>query len=92
MSISVPVLLSAIALLIAMSALYNAYLLHGGKLAWSEMLIAIGMFFLAISLTLDLFLPNPEILPNVRLADISSIVGLVSLLVASLKLRSSIKA
>lgn len=92
MVISVPVLLSAIAIIIALSAFYNAYLLHGGRLAWSEMSIAFGMLFFAVSLTLELYLPNPEIFPGVRIADISAIVGLVSLLIASLRLRSSIKA
>jgi len=80
-----------IALLICASAIYNAYRLRGGKLAWSEILIALGMISFTISLILDLFLPDPRLFKNIQLTDLFFILGFALLFAASLKLRFSLK-
>lgn len=79
------------ALLIATSATYNAYLLRGGKLAVSELLIAVGMIFLMMSQVTSQFLPNPKVIQDLSASDLVFLGGFVILLVASLKLRSSIE-
>jgi len=82
---------AAIALLICASAIYNAYRLRGGKLAWSEILIALGMLSFTLSLILDLFLPDPRLIGGVKLTDFFFIFGFILLFTASLKLRFSLK-
>lgn len=85
------ILLVIIALLICASAVYNAYLLRGGKMALSEVFIALGMVAFIISFVVRLGYPDLTILPDVMVADLIFILGFVFLLVASLKLRSSLK-
>ena len=92
MGLTISAIFAVIVLFIATSATYNAYLLRGGKLAWSEILIAIGMIFLVLSqLFVAQFLPNPLVFQNIKISDIIFILGFVILLLASLKLRSSLK-
>lgn len=79
-----------ICLFIAISATYNAYLLRGGKLAWSQLLIVLAMVSFIFSL-LGKFLPKVTIFAGVRLTDILLIVGFGLLLVASLRLHSALK-
>ena len=78
-------------LLIATSATYNAYLLRGGRLAVSELLIAISMVFLMFSEIIVQFLPNIKVIQDLSISDLIFLGGLVILLLASLKLRLSIK-
>ena len=80
-----------LALLVSLSATYNAYLLRGGKLALSEVLIALGMVSLVVSLVAELSLPQAGFVLGMSAADPFLILGFVLLLVASLKLRSSIR-
>ena len=85
------ILLVIIALLISASATYNAYLLRGGKMAFSEVFIALGMITLIIAFILRLRFPNTVLLAGVTLSDGVFILGFVLLLVASLRLRTSLK-
>ena len=80
-----------IALLIAVSATYNAYLLRGGKMAWSEILIVLGMVSLIFSLVLGRFLADWLIFQNLTLTDGLFVLGFLFLLAATFKLRSAIK-
>lgn len=85
------ILLVIIALLISVSATYNSYLLRGGKLALSEVFIALGMVVFIISFVVRLSLPDLALILGISAADMLFVLGFVSLFVASLKLRSSIK-
>lgn len=80
-----------LALLVSLSATYNAYLLRGGKLALSEVFIALGMVSLVVSLVVELSLPEAEFILGMAASEPFFILGFVLLLAASLKLRSSIK-
>ncbi len=85
------ILLAIIALLISVSATYNAYLLRGGKMALSEVFIALGMVAFIISFVVRLGYPDSTLFLDVLVSDLIFILGLVLLLAASLKLRSSLK-
>lgn len=85
------ILLVIIALLISVSAIYNSYLLRGGKLAFSEVFIALGMVVFIISFVVRLSLPDLVLILGISASDALFVLGFVLLLVASLKLRSSIK-
>jgi len=96
MEFSVPTVAATIALLVSVSATYNAYMLRGGRLAWSQVLTALG----TISLMLSLVIPqSTAIWPFVSQNNILGanfpewfyIIGFLFLLSGSLKLRSSLK-
>ena len=91
MNLMISTAAASIALLICASAIYNAYKLRGGKLAWSEILIALAMLSFTLSLILDLVLPDPRLIKSVKLTDSLFILGFILLFVASLKLRFSLK-
>lgn len=91
MDLTIPKVAAVIALLISLSATYNAYMLRGGKLAWSEIMIVLGMISFMFSLIVTVYLPTLRFLSSTRLADLLFILGFVFLLVASLKLRSSLR-
>lgn len=91
MGLTVSTIAAVIALLISISATYNAYLLRGGKLALSEILIALGMIILMLALVIGLFLPNPRLFDRITITDTLFVLGFVLLLGASLKLRSSLE-
>ena len=80
-----------IALLISISATYNAYILRGGRLAWSEVLIALGMVAMMFSLVFTAYLPSTRFILGMRVSDSLFILGFLLLLAASMKLRSSLK-
>lgn len=82
---------SVIALLVVFSAAYNAYRLRGGKLAWSQVFIVIGMTLLIMSMVLDNFVDTAQISPKISVADGLFVLGLCSLLMASERLRMTIK-
>lgn len=85
------ILLVIIALLISVSAVYNSYLLRGGKLALSEVFIALGMVVFIISFVVRLSLPDLVLILGISASDVLFVLGFVLLLVASFKLRSSLK-
>lgn len=85
------ILLVIIALLICASATYNAYLLRGGKMALSEVFIALGMVSFVIAFVIRLGYPDSTLILDVLVSDLIFILGFVLLLAASLKLRSSLK-
>lgn len=82
---------SLIALLIAISATYNAYLLRGGKLAWSQVLMVLGMVSLIFSMILSQIMDGVVVVGEITFANIFFILGFVFLLLASLKLRHAFK-
>ena len=92
-----PAMVAAIvALLVSLSATYNAYMLRGGRLAWSQVLTALA----TVSLMFSLVLPQAEnsfpVLRSIRIlsatpSEILYILGFLLLLVGSLKLRYSLK-
>ena len=91
MELTVVTIVAFLALLIAVSATYNAYLLRGGKLAWSQVLIVLGMISLIFSLILSLVLPDVGIVGELTLTSLLFILGFVFLLASSLKLRHAFK-
>lgn len=74
-----------IALLVSVSATYNAYVLRGGKLAWSQVLTALATVSLMLSLVLG------QVEGWARLSDPLAILGFLLLFAGSLKLRNSLK-
>lgn len=91
MGLTVSTVVAFISLLIAVSATYNAYILRGGKLAWSQVLIVMGMMSLIFSLILDQVLPDIKIAQGLTVTNLLFVLGFVLLLSASLKLRHAIK-
>lgn len=80
-----------IAVLVSVSATYNAYILRGGKLAVSQILMALGMVSFMLSVVLSRFVPDMEIYRNISVSDALFILGFVLLFAASLRLRASFK-
>ncbi|OGD86550.1 hypothetical protein A2870_02020 [Candidatus Curtissbacteria bacterium RIFCSPHIGHO2_01_FULL_41_11] len=85
-----------VALLVSLAATYNAYVLRGGKLAWSQVILAFGTITLMFSLilphsnTVTTFLARTGILGKLTF-ELLFILGLLLILVSSLKLRYSLK-
>ena len=81
-----------IALGVSVSATYNAYVLRGGRLAWSQVLTALATVSLMISLVLGQIgeLAAVQIV-GVELGDVFAILGFLLLFAGSLKLRFSLK-
>lgn len=77
--------------LVSASAVYNAYILRGGKLAGSQILMALAMVSFMFSVVLTNFVGDIEIYTNVTLSDALFIAGFALLFIASLRLRSSFK-
>jgi drug/metabolite transporter (DMT)-like permease len=90
MVLSATVVIVLISLIIALTAIYNAYLLRGGNLAWSQVFIVFGMLFLVFSQVWEFFLSNSQLIPGFTVTDILFILGFVFLLLASVKLRLSL--
>lgn len=82
---SVATIAAVIALLVSVSATYNAYVLRGGKLAWSQVLTALATVALMLSLVLG------QVAEWVKLSDPLAILGFLLLFAGSLKLRNSLK-
>ncbi len=80
-----------IAIFITVSATYNAYILRGGKMAMSQVLMALGMISLVLSLVFTRFIPTITLIGRLTVADLFYIVGLVLLLSASIALRQAFK-
>lgn len=78
-----------IAVLVSLSAVYNAYILRGGKLAGSQILMALGMVSFMLSVVLSRFVSDMEIYKNISVSDSLFILGFVLLFAASLRLRAS---
>lgn len=89
--VTVSTVVSLIALLIAVSATYNAYLLRGGKLAWSQVLIVLGMISLIFSMILSLVMGGVVVVGDITFDNIFFILGFVFLLAASVKIRHAFK-
>ncbi len=96
MSFSPTMVAALVALLVSLSATYNAYMLRGGKLAWSQVLTTLATVCLTLSIV---FTQTGVVLPlvgNVKIlsaspSDILYIIGFLLLFAASLKLRYSLK-
>ena len=91
MDFSVSTIAAGIALLISASATYNAYMLRGGKLALSQVLMALGMISLMFSLILIRFLPGTLLFGEVTVSDGLFVLGFLFLFIASIRLRTSFK-
>lgn len=88
MLLSPAMVAALVALLVSLSATYNAYMLRGGKLAWSQVLTALATVFLMFSIVL----PQTNItILSASSSDILYIAGFLLLFAASLKLRYSLK-
>ena len=91
MFVTVTTVVVFIALLIALSATYNAYILRGGKLAWSQVFMVLGMLALVLSqivVQLDL---DSKILADISVSSTLTILGFLLLLLSSFKLRHAFK-
>lgn len=92
-----PAMVAAIvALLVSLSATYNAYMLRGGRLAWSQVLTALATVCLMLSIVLPQTgnsLPAVDGLKvlSVSTSELLSILGFILLFIGSLKLRYSLK-
>lgn len=89
--ISSSIIIFLIAVLVSVSAVYNAYILRGGKLAMSQILTALGMVSFMLAIVLSRFVPDTEIYRNISVSDSLFIIGFLLLFVASLRLRASFK-
>jgi hypothetical protein len=89
--LTVSTVVAFIALLIAVSATYNAYMLRGGRLAWSQVLMVMGMIVLIFSLVLGQVMPDIVLFGDLTLTNLLFVLGFVLLLSASLKLRHAFK-
>ncbi len=93
MGLTISTAVTLIAALVAISATYNAYLLRGGKLSSSQVLIVFAMvsfiFFEILSLN---FLPNPTFIGNSNLSDYLFILGFIFLFAASSKMLTALKS
>ncbi len=78
-------------LLIATSTIYNAYLLRGGKLAMSQILMVLGMVCLIFSQLLEVIGMDGVMIFQLSLQNILFVLGFVFFLASSLKLRFAIK-
>jgi len=91
MSLSVSTAVAVIVLLISISAIYNAFLLRGGRLAWVQILIVLGMVSFLLFLVFEKFLPDLKFVGNLTFTDVFFVLGFALLLIASLKLHLSLK-
>ena len=96
MEFNVSTIAAIIALLVSLSATYNAYILRGGKLAWSQVLTALG----TVSLMFSIVIPNFAFFKTAAYGDSSLVVwapeclyiaGFVFLFLGTWKLRTSLK-
>ena len=78
-------------LLIATYRTYTSYLLRGGKLAWSQVFTVMGILALVFSVVVDSVLPALKLSETVSNGEILYILGLVLILVSSVKLRHAFK-
>mgnify|MGYP001602716928 CR=1 FL=1 len=81
-----------VALFVSVSATYNAYILRGGKLAWSQVLVAFGTVCLMFSVVLDKsgyfkFVTMENTL-LAKSSDILAISGFIFLFLGRWKLRT----
>ena len=90
MDLSVDNIVVAIAFLTSISATFNAVLLRGGRLAWSQVFIVLAMISFMLSVILERYLTEP-VVQNFSLGGIFFVFGFGLLLLASLKLHSSLK-
>jgi hypothetical protein len=84
------IIIFLIAVLVSASAIYNTYLLRGGKLAWSQVMIVMAMISFIFSIIFPEVLPGKKFL-GISISDVSYTLGFLLLLAASLKLRFSLK-
>ncbi|GEM_PF-4734572 len=89
--ISSSTIIFVIAVLVSLSAVYNAYILRGGRLAESQVFMALGMVSFMLAVVLSRFVPDMEIYKNISASDSLFILGFILLFVASLRLRASFK-
>ena len=85
------ILVFLLLLLIAASTTYNAYLLRGGKLAMSQILMVLGMLCLIFSQLLGVVGMENIVIYQLSLQNILFVLGFVFFLASSLKLRYAIK-
>lgn len=84
-----------VALFVSVSATYNAYILRGGKLAWSQVLVAFGTVCLMFSVVLDKsgyfkFITSGETI-LAKSPDILAMAGFILLFLGTWRLRTSLK-
>lgn len=91
MSFTITSIIVLLALLVCVSATYNAYLLRGGRMALSQVLMALGMVVLMFSLALDNFGIDYSIVADLQASDLLFMGGFLLLLLGSLRVRSSLK-
>ena len=91
MSFTISTIIVILALLVCVSATYNASLLRGGKLALSQVYMALGMVVLMFSLALDNLGIDYGIFDDLQASDLLFMGGFLLLLLGSLRVRSSLK-
>lgn len=96
MEFNVSTVAAIIALLVSLSATYNAYILRGGKLAWSQVLTAFG----TVSLMFSIVISNSAFFKTYsvdnssfvsRSPELLYIAGFIFLFLGTWKLRTSLK-
>ncbi len=91
MDLTTTTIASILALLVCGSATYNAYILRGGKMAMSQVMMALGMVSLIFSLIIDRMGVNFNLVEILKTSDLFFMAGFLLLLLASIRLRSALK-
>lgn len=91
MSITTTTIAALIAILVCALATYNAYRLRGGKMALSQVLIALGMITLTFSLIVARLGADFELVDTIKTSDLLFMVGFLFVLLASLRMMASLK-
>lgn len=91
MSITTTTVATLIAILVCALATYNAYRMRGGKMALSQILIALGMVSLTFSLIVNRLGADFQLVETIRASDMLFMAGFLFVLLASLRMMASLK-
>lgn len=91
MGFTITSIIVILALLVCVSAVYNAYLLRGGKMALSQVYMALGMVVLVFSLVLNAMDLDYPVFSDLKASNLLFMGGFLLLLLGSLRVRSSLK-
>jgi hypothetical protein len=91
MGFTITSIIVILALLVCLTATYNAYLLRGGKMALSQVYVALGMVVLVFSLALANMGLDYAIFSDLKASELLFMGGFLLLLLGSLRVRSSLK-
>lgn len=91
MSLTTTTVATIIALLVCVLTTYNAYRLRGGKMALSQVLTVLGMVGLTFSLIVNRLGADFQLVETIKASDMLFMAGFLFMLLASLRMMSSLK-